>query len=121
MMNKSYSKIPTISCLFVLMLLSGCNNPNVPQARVADNVRGFIDSRLPIEEQEVMSNVLASLPSELRSAETIVYADSNGKLHSNKLEIVNEINQGLMSNSVDPNAPSPSMGLEPSKDVLGKK
>ncbi len=87
------SKIFSISCFFVLTLLSGCNNTQSPQARVSDDVRGLIDSRLPEEEQTIMSGVLSSLPSDLRSSENIVYVDNQGQ-HSNTLEGYNEIKTG---------------------------
>jgi hypothetical protein len=92
-MNKNYARIFVPFCSFAFTLLSGCNNTQNPQVRVADDVRGLIDSRLPKEEQEIMSNVLTSVPVGLRSSENFIYVDNQGQ-HSNTLEVYNGIKSG---------------------------
>ncbi len=107
-----------ITCLLITAAFIGCADPGPGGDPIGDDVRDYMSPDLPREEQAVISDVLSSLPSDLRSAESLVYADPKGKLHSNKTEIVNEINQGLITRSaVDSSLPIPRMGLDPLKKV----
>ncbi len=91
-MNKNYSRIVILCCSFAFTLLSGCSTTQSPQARVVDDVRQFLDPRLPDEEKSIMSDILRSGSTEV--GEIVTFIDSKGHSHSNTLEGYNRIKAG---------------------------